>query len=242
MLTPLPASTFREGAYRALRQAILRNELHPGQPLSVDELAEKLGVSPTPIREALTRLSAEGLVERAPNKTALVSTLDAEDVRQAYQVRGLLEPLAARYVVRAVRSDPRLVGKFRQLEAEAEEMRGLLEAVSIVTGMQCEGCHDIDLRLHDLMREALGDTLLGRTLALVGHCALRMRSLVTAELGGDSAPILREIITEHMQIIEAIVDGDESAAEAAVRGHLVRAEERAVEAAAKTAQVKEREE
>jgi DNA-binding GntR family transcriptional regulator len=239
MLTPLPASTFREEAYRALRQAILRNELHPGQPLSVDELAEKLGVSPTPIREALTRLSAEGLVERTPNKTALVATLEADDVRQAYQVRELLEPLAAHYVVLAAKADPGLIQEFRQMLAEAKGMMGLLEAVPIVTGMQREGCHDIDLRLHDLMRDALGETLLGRMLALVGNYALRMRSLVTAELDENSAPLLKEILSEHIAIMEAIIASDDLAAKRAVEAHLVRAEERAIEATAKTVKARE---
>ena len=239
MLTPLPASTFRDEAYRVLRQAILRNELHPGQPLSVDELAGKLGVSPTPIREALTRLSAEGLVERAPNRTALVATVDAEDVRQAYQVRELLEPLAARYVARSTGENPQLEERFRRVLAEAREMIALLGTSPVVTGVQCEGCHDIDLRLHDLMRDALGDTLLGRTLALVGNYALRMRSLVTAELDEHSVLLVTEILREHVAIMEAIVSRDGEAAGRAVEAHLVRAEQRAIEATAKTGRAKE---
>jgi DNA-binding FadR family transcriptional regulator len=123
--------------------------------------------------------------------------------------------------------------------AEATGMLSLLEAAPIVTGMQCEGCHDIDLRLHDLMRDALGDTLLGRMLALVGNYALRMRSLVTSELDEHSAPILKDILGEHIEIIEAIVALDDRAAQKAVGAHLIRAEKRAIEATAKAAKAKE---
>ena len=100
MLEQVTTETLQEKAYIAIRDSIIKNDLLPGHPLSIDKLAKDLGVSPTPVREALTRLSADGLVERVRNRTALVARITAEDVHQVYEVRKLLEPYAVSLVAK----------------------------------------------------------------------------------------------------------------------------------------------
>lgn len=108
MLEQVTTETLQEKAYEAIKDSIMRNDFLPGQPLSVDELARDLGVSPTPVREALTRLSGDGLVERARNKIACVAEITEDDVHQTYEVRKLLEPYATSLVAKKLKSDSAL--------------------------------------------------------------------------------------------------------------------------------------
>jgi DNA-binding GntR family transcriptional regulator len=83
-------------ATELIRQAILDGRLEPGSRLKEEELARELGISRTPVREALLMLQAEGLIETTPNRGAVVRTHDADDLIDMYQLRALLEGYAAR--------------------------------------------------------------------------------------------------------------------------------------------------
>src|SRR5947199_9689795 len=83
-------------ATELIRQAILDGRLEPGSRLKEEELARELGISRTPVREALLVLQAEGLIETTPNRGAVVVTHDADDLIDLYQLRALLEGHAAR--------------------------------------------------------------------------------------------------------------------------------------------------
>src|SRR5437867_8366947 len=83
-------------ATEVIRQAILDGRLEPGRRLKEEELARELGISRTPVREALLVLQAEGLVDAAPNRGAVVRAHDAVDLDDLYQLRALLEGYAAR--------------------------------------------------------------------------------------------------------------------------------------------------
>src|SRR5207247_11200915 len=83
-------------ATELIREAIIEGRLAPGQRLKEEELARELGISRTPVREALLMLQAEGLVDAAPNRGAVVRSHDADDLEDLYQLRALLEGYAAR--------------------------------------------------------------------------------------------------------------------------------------------------
>src|ERR1700674_2295186 len=83
-------------ATELIREAIIDGRLNPGERLKEEELARELGISRTPVREALLILQAEGLVDGAPNRRALVRSHDADDLEALYQFRALLEGYAAR--------------------------------------------------------------------------------------------------------------------------------------------------
>src|SRR4051794_11902287 len=81
---------------RTIRGAIIDGRLKPGQPLRESELAEELGTSRTPIREALLLLQSEGLVEASPNRGSVVRSYDATDLAETYALRAVLEGYATR--------------------------------------------------------------------------------------------------------------------------------------------------
>jgi len=230
MIEQVATETLQEKVYRAIKDSITRNDLLPGQPLSIDELARGLGVSPTPVREALARLAADGLVERARNKTALVAKITAEDVRQVYEVRKLLEPYAASLVAKKLPSDHNLEERLYRVKQEAEKIQGILTATSTsLTSSQREAYLGIDLRLQEVILEALGDSLLGKVLSLVGNHSLRIRSF--AEAGGEPSRcrLCDDINREHLMIIEALLSRDSERAQETVKQHLDNAEERTLQ-------------
>jgi DNA-binding GntR family transcriptional regulator len=94
MPAPLRSVTKTEAAFRALRRAIEDGRYLPGEHLRVAQLIDELGMSPTPIREALRLLQAEGLVVHHPHRGMAVAEYSPEDAEEVYKLRALLEPLA----------------------------------------------------------------------------------------------------------------------------------------------------
>jgi len=92
-------------ATELIREAIVDGRLEPGRRLKEEELARELGISRTPVREALLFLQAEGLVEATPNRGAMVCSHDAEDLDDLYQLRALLEGFAARQAAARITDD-----------------------------------------------------------------------------------------------------------------------------------------
>src|SRR5438094_10422755 len=93
--SPLPFTTKAEAVYGELRRRILSGVLEPSAPLNQEALAPELGVSVTPVREAVRRLEAEGLVQFQAHKTVVVAPLSREELREIYEVRLQLDPYAA---------------------------------------------------------------------------------------------------------------------------------------------------
>lgn len=93
-LNPIPLSTRAESCYSALRGAILNLELAPGAPLDEGLIASQLGVSKTPLREAISRLTGEGLVVAQPGSVKNVADLPMQAIRDIYQLRIILESAA----------------------------------------------------------------------------------------------------------------------------------------------------
>lgn len=110
-------------AYRAIRQAIVTAQLLPGYPLLETDLAEKLQMSRTPVREAIQRLRSEGLVETVPRKGAFVKAVSKDDVRQVYEMAEGLEGMVA--FLATQRADP---GGLAALASHVEAMEAALAA------------------------------------------------------------------------------------------------------------------
>ena len=109
-------------AIETLRQAIIDGDLKPGSRLRQEELANRFGISPTPIREALRRLQAEGLVVTEPHKGTRVAPFDVNLTREIYMIRGVLEGLAARLAAQHV--TPEII---RRMEQEQQKLSEALE-------------------------------------------------------------------------------------------------------------------
>jgi len=218
----LENATLRERAYNAIKDSILRNELLPGEVLSIDRLAKDLGISQTPVREALT----SGLLEYERNKGFRVASITEDDVHETYEVRRLLEPYAASLVAKKVATDPGLERRLHELRKTAETIQKLVTSGTTFNLSQREAYMKIDLRLHELMVEALGKSLLGSILALVGNHSLRIRSFVEAASNHLDSELALTVTGEHLVIIEALLKKDCDGVQELVRQHLVNAENR----------------
>lgn len=190
-------------AYEQLRQEIIDWVLKPGTLLSEIETAERVGVSRTPVREALTRLAAEGLVS-ASGRTAMVAPLSRSHVIELFELREALETQAARFAAR--RRDPE---KFSLL---LEEFRRGPEA-----GQPVDPARPYFLanELDAAIDEAAGSRYLQTALEDIRGQISRVR------FHAHSNPVRLERATlEHMQIVDAILAGDEMFAAQATAVHL----------------------
>lgn len=196
-------AVLRSGAvYRALKRAILEQALPPGTKLPEDSIGERLGVSRTLVREALLRLSAEGLVELRPNRGACVAHPSLEDGRDIFAVRGALERLVVQELAGRLSAEQR-----RRIEAHVdaeEKASGRDAAMSIRLAGE----------FHTLLADLTGNALLARYINdVVSRCSLILALYGrrhSAECGAS----------EHRAVLAALVKGDAERATASMTAHL----------------------
>jgi len=225
MVEPIEAETLREKAYKAIKDSILKNELLPDQVFSINSLARDLGISQTPVREAVSRLGADGVIDYEPHKRLRVAKITEEDVGQVYQVRRLLEPCAAGLAATSISQDSRLNGYLQAVKKKAE---GVCRRTS--DAIQHEEYLEIDLKLNEILMEAVGNTLLREVLLFVGDRSLRIRTFAEATMKALPSRIIHLVTEEHLTIIQAILDGNPEEAREKVLQHLTNAEHRTVQA------------
>jgi DNA-binding GntR family transcriptional regulator len=193
-----------EFAYRSLRTAILSLALPPGTLLSRVTLATRLGVSQTPVREALIRLQDETLIEVVPHSATRVARIDLDNARQALFLRRALEL----EVVRTLARDPDAVPA-EALHEELDRQQQLLAA------RDEGGLSGADTRFHELLYAAAGVSSLWELVrSRSGHLD-RLRRLDLPTPGKAEA-----VVTDHRRILAAMLAGDAPAAEAALHAHL----------------------
>jgi DNA-binding GntR family transcriptional regulator len=118
-LAPIESKSLVDQVYRALRDMILTGQLPARRELRQELLARKLGISRTPLREALNRLASEGLVEFRPHRSAVVTEFPQRDIEADYQARRIVEPAAARLA--AERCDPATIATLEGALRAAKE-------------------------------------------------------------------------------------------------------------------------
>jgi GntR family transcriptional regulator, rspAB operon transcriptional repressor len=197
-------TTARRAAYDALRAAIVAADLTPGTRLSENELAEALGVSRTPVREALLRLREDQLVEVVPQHGTFVTPISTSAVHDAQFLREAVECAAVRLA--AARATPGDVAALRDLLARQERARDTddLDAFFVLDG-------DFHRTLCDLSGRPIAWAIGQRA---NGHLD-RVRRL--------SLPVpsyIAEMVDEHGRVVDAVDVGDPDLAEAALRHHL----------------------
>lgn len=193
-----------ERVYDALRGEIVSWRLAPGTELAEVELAARLGVSRTPVREALGRLAAEGLAVAGRGRTLVVSTLDATDVTHLFELREALETQAARLAARHGAGEP-----FAALA------RRFADAPRPVGPADEERYYELTAELDSAIDAAMDSPYLARALAgLRSHVARARR------LSHDNPDRLAAAAREHALIAEAIADGNETLAAQATAVHL----------------------
>jgi DNA-binding GntR family transcriptional regulator len=173
-----------------LRQAILDRRLAPGQRLIERELVELTGVSRTSVREALRELAAEGLVTAIPNKGTVVTSVSAEEARQLYQVRSVLEGLAGRLFVENASAAQRkaLVRALERVERQAAKGAPVLAAKDAFYNVLFEGGGNDALRSVVGTLHARVSVLRSLSLSVPGrleHSRAELRAIVDAVLAND---------------------------------------------------------
>lgn len=116
-LGSVQAMTLTEQAYQLLKDAIITLELRPGTPLSELQVANRLGISKSPVREALQRLSRDGLVTLEPNRRCMVTGVDESSVRDWYELRLMLEPQSLARVVETI--TPETLASLQEINRKA---------------------------------------------------------------------------------------------------------------------------
>ncbi len=199
-----------EQAAQSLREQILSGVIASGTRLGEAELAGRLRVSRTPIREALTRLAAEGLVELHPHRGARVATWSTAELREIFELRLHLEPYAVRQAV------PRLDA------AQIAELDELAEAMTRIgkpgRRQDLTAIVNLNRRFHGTFIEAAGSAPLAAALRGVTHAAV-----VHQNFHDYTADALRRSLHHHVEMVAAARAGDGDWAEAIMRAHLYNA-------------------
>src|SRR6185312_7390345 len=188
-------SLLRDDVYRRLRDAIGDGTFEPGEQLNDGELAEWLGVSRTPVREALLRLAASGLVVAVPGRSTAVSTIDPEAVRDARDVIAAMHALAVRETTGRLSDDDVM----RMRDAN-RRFATALTAGDVVAAL------DADDELHGVPVAAVGNRALETVLEQFGPLVRRAELL---RFTGDA----RESVQRHEQLIDLLAAGDSQGAE-----------------------------
>ena len=194
----------REKTYKAIKQAIISYEVKPGEPLGEEQMANKLGVSRTPVREALKELRKEGLVKMIYRKGAFVAEISSKDVEEIFLLREILECAAVKIAI------PRLK------EEDLIEMESLFNSVSKNIEMKnYKDIFDTDIKLHSLIIDTAGNRRLSKFLNILNGQVHRMRVLSATAPGR-----LNESLQEHKDILEALKKRDIDLAEQRLKQHI----------------------
>lgn len=203
---PVERASAREQVYSTLREWIVRGVLEPGEKLRDGEIAESLGVSRTPVREAVRRLEDEGLVESSASRWTRVSGLDLAEAARIYPMVWSLEPLALRF------AGPRLG------EAEIERMENANERLRHAADKGDEestvGASEADREFHQVFIDASDNAELIRILEELKTKLLRLEVVYFG--GGELADLS---ISEHERILEALRARDYEAAAGVVESN-----------------------
>lgn len=196
----------REIVYEELKLLILTGKITPGIRLMEEELAEDMGVSRTPIREAIRKLEKEGLITIEPRKGAYVSQLSTRDMVEILEVRQNVEGFAAHLAAQRMTED----GK-QKLKAIAEAYEAAVESGDMAEMIRC------DTTFHHIIVEASQNKILIQMVEQLQELVLRFRYLYY-----DNFKRAEKMPAEHKLIYEAIISGEVETAREAADIHISR--------------------
>lgn len=200
-------------AYSQLSAAILRNDLPPGTALSVPELARHLGISRSPVREAVQRLIWDGLADYRGRRGTVVVSIDLNDFLRLLEVREVLEALAARLAAERGSTEER--DGLRAIQREFESLD--------TPDADRWAFHEIDMRFHAAIRAMARNKDLDAALARSQSRAhLSLNTLWQGERN------IRAVQREHAAICDAVAEGDRDQADQAARSHIASLRRRVV--------------
>ena len=199
----------REVVCETLRDAIRKGILKPGERLMEIQLAEELGVSRTPVREAIRKLELEGYVIMMPRRGTYVANLSIRDVNEVFEIRTSLDSLASGLAAERITDE------------ELERLQRLLVRISeYVETNDMEKIVETDTEFHDLLYQASRNTRLVGIIFNLREQLTRFRTTSMAFPGRLAATL-----EEHRRIVEAIAQGDVKEAQAAAEYHMEKSEQ-----------------
>jgi DNA-binding GntR family transcriptional regulator len=200
--------TLVEQVVNAIVSEIVDGDLPANSRLIQDELARAYGVSRQPVQQALLLLRDRGMVREAPGRGLIVSPLDVDFVRNLYEVRAMLDGLAARLAAERGSERARSEGQvYLDAGRDAVESGSLHDQI------------EADMRFHAFINQLSGNSLIGETTA--PHWPYLRR--VMGEVLRDDAQMPQTILGEHVAILDAIIAGKAAEAEQLSRDHISRA-------------------
>ena len=203
------ARTASAAAADLIREAIVDGRVHPGQRLKEEALAQQLGISRTPIREALLVLQTEGLLEATPNRGAAVRSYDRADLEEMYELRALLESNAARRAASRVTAE-----QVEELHASCARF------ATVVGGDDLKALVAENGVFHDTILKASGSERLAGMVRQVVALPLVYQSYVWY-----SAEQVSASYRSHLELAAALTAGDGDRAEQVMREHVFDARE-----------------
>jgi len=211
MRTLAAKTDLTDQAHRAIRDAIMAMDLAPGAPLAQEDLAERLGVSRQPISHALVLLRREGLVVDRGRKGQMVAPIDADRLRNLYQVRGALDRLAARLAAERIADAEDAARRLDGLIADGRAACAEGDVDALVTA---------DLAFHQAIHALSGNTEIDHSATTFWPHMVRSMRVVLEDTAGRPS-----IWDEHDAIAEAVLAGDPGRAGALAADHAERAGE-----------------
>ncbi len=196
----------REMVYEELKMQILTGAIVPGTRMMEVELAEEMGVSRTPIREAIRKLEKEGLVVIEPRRGAYASQISTQDMVEILEVRENMEGLAAFFA--ASRMQPEEIAELKEIEAKYND--------AVIEGSM-EDMIKYDTRFHRIIVESCNNKILVQMIEQLQELVLRFRYIYY-----DNFRRAENMPEEHRMIIEAIESGNAEAARDAADTHISR--------------------
>lgn len=194
----------RDVVFNTLRQAILKGELEPGERLMEIQLADRLGVSRTPIREAIRKLELEGLVIMVPRKGAEVAKITEKDLNDVLEVRCALEELAVELACKKI------------TKAQVEKLESTLATFKVaIHGKNLTEMAEMDEKFHMVIYEATGNTRLIQTLNNLREQMYRYR----VEYLKDK-DVYGKLVVEHESIAKNILEANVDLAKENVKDHI----------------------
>jgi DNA-binding GntR family transcriptional regulator len=192
-----------EKAYHLIKEKIITLELRPSSVIDEQSLMEELDLGRTPIREALLRLAAEGLVDIIPRRGMFVANVSITDLQKIFEVRITLEGLCARLAAQRI------------AEEQIAQMETILQDLEQVQNGDGEALMVIDERFHALLYQAADNEFLAELLERLYAPSLRLWHLVLDRLSD-----VRGAIEQHRGVAEALKAGDGAQAEALIQQHV----------------------
>jgi len=200
----LSGDSGRDRAYQYLRGTVLSDPAVSGTFINEQAVATEVGISRTPVREALLMLAAEDLVQLVPHRGAFVAPVPGREIAEMMQARGVIESWAATTCLAAG-------------DAPVEPMSAVLEQQrAIVDVGDAKEFIELDSQFHALLVDAAGNNVLGRL-----YDSLRARHVLLGVVALQRSTTRREeVLAEHQAIVDGLAAGDPAKAEAAILRHL----------------------